>query len=620
MVGIAKTSGFARLCAAVCAIAWGALVLVASPASAQVVWEDYQGRSNILGTSNNNKPGPDYENNSGSSPTNLANLRTISGNIANATRTGTDATINYAQSAMTSTTAILCNPNNPAVSSYDGPGTGAACMADAQGRVAYALVRFPTTGTFTFAVAHDDEIDLDLSSDYTNTNYRTAAYNLPVGSAAGWTANENTYETLAGVFSSPTANACILLRLYWNNAGGIHFLRLQWTKPGGVTEIVPASQLFDPGNPASSAGCTGSITGAGKSIVVNKIVAASGRASVADQFTVALKNSAGSTTLATATTSGSGTGQQASTGAAITANSTTYQVTDAMAAGSTNTLAAAYAPTIACTRNGTAFTPGGASPTWTVATNTSATEAIVCNITNTRRTATLRINKTWVGAKVNDAVTIPATTGFTNNSAALNAVANTANETDLGTAFTVLVGDTGTLGAENFTTGNPISYDAVVGCSSGTLSGTNGKLANTLTIPVAAAGGTVTCTYTNTFFTRLSVTKISNPIDDTISLSNPKAIPGASVRYCILITNIGTQNATTVSATDTLPALVGYLPNTLRSGTSCAGATTIEDDDAADGGEVDPFRMSISGTTITGTTATLAPNASFAMVFNTIVN
>jgi uncharacterized repeat protein (TIGR01451 family) len=130
----------------------------------------------------------------------------------------------------------------------------------------------------------------------------------------------------------------------------------------------------------------------------------------------------------------------------------------------------------------------------------------------------------------------------------------------------------------------------------------------------------VTCTYTNTFFTRLSVTKISNPIDDTISLSNPKAIPGASVRYCILITNIGTQNATTVSATDTLPALVGYLPNTLRSGTSCAGATTIEDDDAADGGEVDPFRMSISGTTITGTTATLAPNASFAMVFNTIVN
>jgi uncharacterized repeat protein (TIGR01451 family) len=584
--------------------------LAVSPATAQVIWEDYQGTNGILGTSNQDKPGPSYNNNSATAAINLDLLRTISADIANSTRTGTSATIDYNQASGT-----LCD-----LAVVDPAGTSSACQADAQGRVLYALVKFPTTGTYTFSAAHDDEVDMDLSSDYSNTNYKSAAYNLPVGNVGSYTANDTTYENLAGVFSSPTANACILLRLYWNNAGGINFLRLRWTTPSGATQIVPASQLFNPGLAASSAGCSGSITGAGVSAVVNKVIGSTGRAGAADQFAVALKNNGGTIILASATTSGAGTGQQASTGAAIVAVSTTYQVTDAMAAGSTNTLTAAYAPTLACTRNGTAFTPGGAAPTWTITTTNATSQQIICNITNTRRTASLLLRKAWVNAQVNDAVTIPATTGFSSNTTALNTVANTANETDAGTASTVSVGDNGILTAENFTAGTATNYTSTLTCSAGTLSGTNAQAANTLLIPVASAGTTITCTYTNSFITRLSAVKTSSVVNDGISVTNPKALPQSIISYCILITNTGTQNATSVISSDTLPSDLTYITGSLRTGTSCAGATTVEDENSSGADETDPFGMSFAGTTVTGTAATLAPAESFALVFNATVN
>ena len=235
----------------------------AAPAQAQAVWEDYQGTQGILGTSNNDKPGPAYDNNVGYTVAELSALRTISATISNATRTGTSTTIDYRQAGDVTGYSTLCNSTNPtAGTGYDATGLNGACLNDSQGRVVYALIKFPFTGNYTFSIAHDDAIDLDLSTDYSNTNYRTAAYNLPVGDAASFTADENTYDTLAGIFSSPTANACILMRLYWNNNGGRNYLRVRWARPTSnsnntpVTEIVPAAYFFDPGNPASSVGCT----------------------------------------------------------------------------------------------------------------------------------------------------------------------------------------------------------------------------------------------------------------------------------------------------------------------------------------------------------------------------
>jgi uncharacterized repeat protein (TIGR01451 family) len=118
----------------------------------------------------------------------------------------------------------------------------------------------------------------------------------------------------------------------------------------------------------------------------------------------------------------------------------------------------------------------------------------------------------------------------------------------------------------------------------------------------------------------LNITKISNVISDGVSASNFKSIPGAVVRYCIQISNAGSGTATNVVASDPLPSGVTYIPGTMRTGPACASATTVEDEDAAGPDEADAFGMSITGTTITGTGASIAPAANMALVFNATVD
>ncbi len=118
----------------------------------------------------------------------------------------------------------------------------------------------------------------------------------------------------------------------------------------------------------------------------------------------------------------------------------------------------------------------------------------------------------------------------------------------------------------------------------------------------------------------LSVSKISEVLNDYVSGSNHKYLPGALIRYCITVTNNGSATATSVVASDTLPNDVTYQPGSMTSGSSCGTATTVEDDDASDSGESDAVWMNISGSTITGTATTLAPNASLAMVFQALVD
>jgi uncharacterized repeat protein (TIGR01451 family) len=120
--------------------------------------------------------------------------------------------------------------------------------------------------------------------------------------------------------------------------------------------------------------------------------------------------------------------------------------------------------------------------------------------------------------------------------------------------------------------------------------------------------------------TTLSVTKLSSVVSDGISASNPKAIPGAIMRYCILVSNAGSATSTNVIATDVLPANVTFIPGSMFSGTSCAAASTAEDDNNSGGDETDPFGMDFAGNVVTGRAATLGPAASFAMVFNASVN
>lgn len=119
----------------------------------------------------------------------------------------------------------------------------------------------------------------------------------------------------------------------------------------------------------------------------------------------------------------------------------------------------------------------------------------------------------------------------------------------------------------------------------------------------------------------LTIAKTSSVVSDPVNgTSNPKAIPGAVIRYCLLVGNAGPAAASAVSVNDSLPANLTFVPGSIRSGTSCAGAATVEDDNAAGADESDPVGASWSGTMLNAVTASLANGAAMAIRFDATVN
>src|SRR5690606_20758183 len=109
----------------------------------------------------------------------------------------------------------------------------------------------------------------------------------------------------------------------------------------------------------------------------------------------------------------------------------------------------------------------------------------------------------------------------------------------------------------------------------------------------------------------ISVTKTSSLISDPLrGGTNPVAIPGALLSYCVLIGNSGSATATGVSATDALPAGLSFVRGSMRSGSSCAAATTVEDDNASGSDESDPAGASVAGNQLTFRAGTLAMSQS----------
>ncbi len=222
------------------------------------------------------------------------------------------------------------------------------------------------------------------------------------------------------------------------------------------------------------------------------------------------------------------------------------------------------------------------------------------------------MNKQWIGAVVGDDATITVS-----NSGSvvdtLNSDAGSANEIDTdATPTPVVFGDTLDF-AETLAGTNVANYVSSLACTGAA----DTNLADGLTI---ATGETaISCTYTNTR-SGLAVVKTVEVVSDGVSLTDPKAIAGATIRYCILTTNIGQTTAQSLTATDPLPPDVTYVPGSMRSGTSCAGAVTPEDDDDTGADESDPFGISIAGATVTGIATSLAPGNAFAIVFEAVVD
>ena len=151
------------------------------------------------------------------------------------------------------------------------------------------------------------------------------------------------------------------------------------------------------------------------------------------------------------------------------------------------------------------------------------------------RRSNITLQKTWVNATVNNAVTVSAA-GATPALTSLNSVANTANETDPGAVQIVNAGSVLTL-AETFTTGSAANYNTTLACT-----GTSGLVGSTLT--VGSADTAIVCTYTNTRKIA-TLTKAFSPTSISV---------GGTSTLTFTLSNPALNPAQTVSFTDTLPA------------------------------------------------------------------
>lgn len=241
----------------------------------------------------------------------------------------------------------------------------------------------------------------------------------------------------------------------------------------------------------------------------------------------------------------------------------TLTLTEAYTAGA----ATNYNSSIECRRNSdnvvVATAGTGLSRTVVMPLGTSLT----CTWTNSRKSATLVIRKTWANAQTTNAVTVQ-TSGLINN-ASLASVANSANETDTNAAVTVYAAENATL-TESFTVGNGANYAQALACTGNTTA----LAGNMLT--VNAADAAIVCTFTNTYVVPLSIAKTSLAYSDPVNgLTNPKLIPGGFANYSLTITAPAGTSPTTnsVIVTDALPPNLGLFVGTYAPGPGPVGFT-----------------------------------------------
>jgi uncharacterized repeat protein (TIGR01451 family) len=303
-----------------------------------------------------------------------------------------------------------------------------------------------------------------------------------------------------------------------------------------------------------------------------------------DQFKFDIQATSTATTLATGTTSGTGNGPF--TAAAVSlASGIPLTVTESMAAGSASTLAK-YSSRLTCingaTGTGTLVPTNVATTSYSFGTLAFG-DAIQCTFTNAAYPH-LRLQKALgTGGRVfnTDQFAMNITTGST----------TVATTTTTGTGTTVTTGATaltqvvaGTAYSLAETSASLPQYTQAMAC-------TNAATGSTTTLPTTVPGtitpqlgDVITCTLTNTrkpANATLTVAKVSSVISDPVNGAvNPKAIPGAVVRYFITVTNTGTLavDASSIVITDPLPSTVTYNGGstvTFTNGTPSSGITTF---------------------------------------------
>jgi uncharacterized repeat protein (TIGR01451 family) len=280
--------------------------------------------------------------------------------------------------------------------------------------------------------------------------------------------------------------------------------------------------------------------------------------------------STGGTNNTNAFTSTASTGSDSGSAVSINAGDTITLAAETM---STGTLAN-YSTTLACTADGGA-TANSLSGTNGQVSNTlaigaaDAGKAIVCTYTNTRKTATLKLVKTWSANSIaGDTVTV-ASTGLTNNASSGVSTATVAGNTTTGTTVTVYAGETASL-SETFGTGSSANYSSSLACSG------NGTALSGSTLSINAADTAITCTYTNT---RRKIDTVK-----AVGVALQTGIGKFEIAYNVVLGNKGAATVYNVQANDNLsntfaaPATYSIKTGSYSvtpTGGTCAGNTAF---------------------------------------------
>ncbi|RVT93070.1 DUF11 domain-containing protein [Sphingomonas crocodyli] len=119
-----------------------------------------------------------------------------------------------------------------------------------------------------------------------------------------------------------------------------------------------------------------------------------------------------------------------------------------------------------------------------------------------------------------------------------------------------------------------------------------------------------------------TATTIMDPVNGSLL---PKAIPGATVEYCIQVTNAGPGTAQDVVVEDAIPANSTYVPGSLYVGGStllgaCVADGSFEDDDTSGADDADGTTGSFDNTKIHSLIATVPALSTVTTRFRVTVN
>lgn len=125
----------------------------------------------------------------------------------------------------------------------------------------------------------------------------------------------------------------------------------------------------------------------------------------------------------------------------------------------------------------------------------------------------------------------------------------------------------------------------------------------------------------------IAVTKSSTVVSDPFNGgTNPKAIPGATIEYCIDVNNTGTAAASTIILTDAVPANTTFVTGSIKSAASGAlaactvGSGTAEDDNSAGADETDTDGGNFAAGNVTVTTPSIGAGSRWKATFRVTVD